>query len=670
MTEWFSVETKVRGLVAQLLEPLLLRSAEDRTLLEKVKRQTDSDRKKLEELEFSQTKVQRKFALLDEANRRVQELGSNLAITEGQLVGRIDTQASKFEKSLAECHKNDNLLMTVASKAQHLESQFQRFDDVLAKHQESVLRQYQEVTNQVTEGLTQVRQIARELEDQTAKTTAAVAHMRSVLPLHQSRIEVLERLQTDLTKALGQAQREMINEKKLQAAEGQFNFQIGSLSRQLTDEASKRRDIEAFLEQQQPVLTQFLISSALLAAGDRRFVSRYIPYESTLLESLAKESQSKPSGLGNLRKMAEMRAREMEYRRADMDLGAASPSSPGDASPSRSDKKRSRVSFALSVQPATESLPSQASEQKQEITYPKFENRPIGAANNPSEQLKHIEAGTTDMLFQVPPEAKPERSFITSKSVESVLVSETGNLEAMMSAMQDQVMLEGDEWVEVKLQEVLGTIPILQKECGEALKTAKQTAEAYSVLSKALRSEVQTLTKRDKRGSTDFKGELGLVTERIVGLEQSRMAQEQGLTVLKEACRGLAECLISLQTLLAQDEKDRENIQLTGYREANRSGSKPVISLNQDCLSCSGQTQPYLTAFKIACLNYAPSLVRFRGNLLPRIQVIEQVGSLVQTVVSTQLGGLRLLEPRGTQDQGTTPRSTRRVRRSLHLSFI
>jgi hypothetical protein len=669
MTEWFSVETKVRGLVAQLLEPLLLRSAEDRTLLEKVKRQTDSDRKKLEELEFAQTKVQRKFALLDEANRRVQELGSNLAITETQLVGRIDSQASKFEKSLAECHKNDNLLMTVASKAQHLESQFQRFDDVLAKHQESVLRQYQGVTTQVTEGLTQVRQIARELEDQTAKTTAAVAHMRSVLPLHQSRIEVLERLQTDLTKTLGQTQREMINEKKLQAAEGQFNFQIASLGRQLTDETTKRRDIEAFLEQQQPVLTQFLISSALLAAGDRRFVSRYIPYESTLLESLAKESQSKPSGLSNLRKMAEMRTREMEYRRADLDLGAASPSSPTDLSPSRSDKKRSRVSFALSVQPAAETLPSQASEQKQEIT----ENKPIVAANNPSEQLKLIETSKTDMLFQVPPEAKPQRSFITSKSVESVLVSdkdETGNLEAMMSAMQDQVMLEGDEWVEVKLQEVLETIPILQKECGEALKTAKQSAEAYSVLSKALRSEVQTLTKRDKRGSTDFKGELGVVTERIVGLEQSRMAQEQGLTVLKEACRGLAECLIFLQTLLVQDEKDRENIQLTGYREANRSGSKPVISLNQDCLSCSGQTQPYLTAFKIACLNYAPSLVRFRGNLLPRIQVIEQVGSLVQTVVSTQLGGLRPLEPRGTQDQGTTPRSTRRVRRSLHLSFI
>lgn len=669
MTEWFSVETKVRGLVAQLLEPLLLRSAEDRTLLEKVKRQTDSDRKKLEELEFAQTKVQRKFALLDEANRRVQELGSNLAITEVQLVGRIDSQASKFEKSLTECHKNDNLLMTVASKAQHLESQFQRFDDVLAKHQESVLRQYQGVTTQVTEGLTQVRQIARELEDQTAKTTAAVAHMRSVLPLHQSRIEVLERLQTDLTKALGQTQREMINEKKLQAAEGQFNFQIASLGRQLTDETAKRRDIEAFLEQQQPILTQFLISSALLAAGDRRFVSRYIPYESTLLESLAKESQSKPSGLSNLRKMAEMRTREMEYRRADLDLGAASPSSPADLSPSRSDKKRSRVSFALSVQPATETLPSQASEQKQEI----FENKPIGATNNPSEPLKPIETSKTDMLFQVPPEAKPQRSFITSKSVESVLVSdkdETGNLEAMMSAMQDQVMLEGDEWVEVKLQEVLETIPILQKECGEALKTAKQSAEAYSVLSKALRSEVQTLTKRDKRGSTDFKGELGVVTERIVGLEQSRMAQEQGLTVLKEACRGLAECLISLQTLLVQDEKDRENIQLTGYREANRSGSKPVISLNQDCLSCSGQTQPYLTAFKIACLNYAPSLVRFRGNLLPRIQVIEQVGSLVQTVVSTQLGGLRPLELRGTQDQGTTPRSTRRVRRSLHLSFI
>ena len=664
MTEGFSVETKVRGLVAQLLEPLLLRTAEDRTLLEKVKRQTDSDRKKLEELEFAQTKTQRKFSLLDEASRRVQEVGANLAITEAQLVGRIESQASKFEKSLSECLKNDALLQTVASKAQLLGSQFQRFDEVLAKHQESVLLQYQGVTTQVAEGLTRIQQVVRQLEDQTAKATAAVAHVRSVLPLHQARIEVLERLQTDLNDTIGQVQRDMVSEKKLQAAEGQFNFQITSLGRQLNEETAKRREMEAFLEQQQPILTQFLISSALLAAGDRRFVSRYVPYESNLLESLSKESLSKPSGLGNLRKMAEMRVREMEYRRADLDLNAASPSSPGDLSPPRSDKKRSRVSFALSVQPATE---TPADEQKPETSTARLPNPPVE-----SSKPAHIDTSKSTVL-PTPPEAKPERSFITSKSVESVLVldkDETSNLDAMMSAMQDQVMLEGDEWVEVKLQEVLGTIPILQRECGEALKTAKQTAEAYSVLSKALRSEVQTVTKRDKRGSSDLKGELGLLTERVGGLEQARMAQEQALTVLKEACRGLAESLVAIQTLFAQDEKDRENIQLSGYREAHRSGSKPVISLNSDCLSCSGQTQPYLAAFKIACLNYTPSLVRFRGSLLPRIQVIDQVGSLVQNVAATQLGGLRPVEPRGTQEQGTTPRSTRRVRRSLHLSFI
>lgn len=670
MTESFSVETKVRGLVAQLLEPLLLRSAEDRTLLEKVKRQTDSDRKRLEELEFVQTKTQRKFSLLDEASRRVQEVGANLAVTEAQLVGRIDSQASKFEKSLSECLKNDTLLKTLASKAQHLGSQFQRFDEVLAKHQESVLHQYQGVTTQVAEGLAQMQQMVRQLEDQAAKATAAVAHVRSVLPTHQARIEVLERLQTDLTKTLGHTQREMISDKKLQAAEGQFNFQINSLIRQLAEETAKRREMEAFLEQQQPILTQFLISSALLAGGDRRFVSRYVPYESSLLESLTKESLSRPSGLGNLRKMAEMRVREMEYRRADLDLNAASPSSPGDLSPSRSDKKRPRVSFALSVQPATETQTSSAGEQKPEINT-KPARIPVEVVAEPSKPA-HIDTSKSTVLETLS-ETKPERSFITSKSVESVLVSdkdEVSNLDAMMTAMQDQVMLEGDEWMEVKLQEVLGTIPVLQKECGEALRTARQTAEAYGVLSKALRSEVQTVTKRDKRGSSDLKGELGLLTERVVGLEQARMAQEQALTVLKEACRGLAECLVVIQTLFAQDEKDRENIQLTGYREAHRSGSKPVISLNSDCLSCSGQTQPYLAAFKIACLNYTPSLVHFRGSLLPRIQVIDQVGNLVQSVASTHLGGLRPIELRGTQEQGTTPRSTRRVRRSLHLSFI
>lgn len=649
MTEYFNVETKVRALVSELIEPVVLRTAEDRTVLDKLKRQTDSDRKRLEELEFALTKAQRKFGLLDEANRRAQEASSNLAVIEAHLEGKIERQAAQFEKSITELRKNDSILQSLGSKTQHQASQIQQLSEVLEKHQNAVLQQYQEVTAHVTATLTQVQQLASQLEDQVAKVIESVTHVRSVLPMHQGRIEVLERGQSDLNKDLARTQREMISEKKLQAIEGQVTFQITSLNKHLAEEAGKRKDIEAFLEQVQPVLTQFQISSALLAAGDRRLTSRYVGYEAALLESMQKEAQAKPSGLNSLRKLSEMRFREMEYRRFELDQGAVQPPSPSEHSPTRADTKHPRVSFSLSMQPIPE---------------PSHKPDPP-----PVQETKHsLPSVEIPKAAVVEAQTKPERSFITSKSVESVLAPET-SLDAMMSSMQEQIDMEDENWVEVKLQEMLEVVPTLQKDCGEALSIARQTAETYALLTKALRSELDVLTKRDKRGSSDLRTDLSAVGSRVGALEQSRMAQDQALTVLRDACRGLAEGLATIQMLLAQDEKDRENIQLTGYRDTTRSGSKPVISLNSDCLSCSGQTHPYLAAFKMACLNYAPSLVRFRGALQPRLQVIDQVGVLIQGVVSTQLGGPRIVEPRGMQDQGTTPRSTRRVRRSLHLSF-
>merc|ERR1719281_1833746 len=94
-----------------------------------------------------------------------------------------------------------------------------------------------------------------------------------------------------------------------------------------------------------------------------------------------------------------------------------------------------------------------------------------------------------------------------------------------------------------------------------------------------------------------------------------------------------------------QDDVDRAKVALVGYRDAKNTGTsrpnsssmkkrgrqgndacapcgpdggggdgEPVISVDNRCLSCSGQAQHVLSGFKMACLQYAPGPVTFSSG--------------------------------------------------------
>merc|ERR1719443_2272989 len=52
-------------------------------------------------------------------------------------------------------------------------------------------------------------------------------------------------------------------------------------------------------------------------------------------------------------------------------------------------------------------------------------------------------------------------------------------------------------------------------------------------------------------------------------------------------------------------------------------GGEAVISVDNRCLSCSGQTQHVLSGFKMACLQYAPGPVTFSKKLYKREELLD-----------------------------------------------
>lgn len=81
---------------------------------------------------------------------------------------------------------------------------------------------------------------------------------------------------------------------------------------------------------------------------------------------------------------------------------------------------------------------------------------------------------------------------------------------------------------------------------------------------------------------------------------------------------------------MKQDEEDRKCIQLTGMHESQQS-DKPLLTIDKNCLSClkssSNQQEKnrVLNAFKLACLTYNPSKVKYQSTELEKGEIIEKV---------------------------------------------
>eukprot|EP00927_Polykrikos_kofoidii_P049222 TRINITY_DN43316_c0_g1_i1.p1 TRINITY_DN43316_c0_g1~~TRINITY_DN43316_c0_g1_i1.p1 ORF type:complete len:570 (+),score=105.33 TRINITY_DN43316_c0_g1_i1:62-1771(+) len=152
-----------------------------------------------------------------------------------------------------------------------------------------------------------------------------------------------------------------------------------------------------------------------------------------------------------------------------------------------------------------------------------------------------------------------------------------------------------------------------------------------------------------------------------------------------------------------QDSLDRENVSLLGYREeatkVDMSSSppsppiaspgrtlkrsprkvvgKPIMSVDQRCLSCSNQATTVLTAFKMACLQYNPSLVKYEQQQYARADLLQSVNDVMQRAKESWASGpeaskkttLSTFESQVSAGMVGTP-STARPDKPLQLPFL
>ncbi|CEM14446.1 unnamed protein product [Vitrella brassicaformis CCMP3155] len=195
-------------------------------------------------------------------------------------------------------------------------------------------------------------------------------------------------------------------------------------------------------------------------------------------------------------------------------------------------------------------------------------------------------------------------------------------------------------------------------------KTVDGIRSQTEAMVKEVRLDVEELNKKRKRDKANSEIELRQLKKRIGGVYDNSDAVLKGIEHIAGVMAIVLEsnkvaCAVSLQ-----DDDDRRKVALMGYKEAGQGGpsaqqpgaapiarkgtqaAPTVISVDNRCLSCSGQSATVLAGFKMACLQYHPGPVPYsgkhysRGELLAiRSQLIEQASEALHLGPEGRGGG-------------------------------
>uniref|UniRef100_A0A7S0F9Q2 Uncharacterized protein n=1 Tax=Pyrodinium bahamense TaxID=73915 RepID=A0A7S0F9Q2_9DINO len=198
---------------------------------------------------------------------------------------------------------------------------------------------------------------------------------------------------------------------------------------------------------------------------------------------------------------------------------------------------------------------------------------------------------------------------------------------------------------------------------GDADKAHAEAASSTAALIGEQREALEQVDLRRKGDRADVELELKAIRHRVGILSDSADAASRACEQLTGVSGMMLEATQLQCALEVQDTADREHLCLLGLREeaaapppglsspqapANpaaspgksprrvlHKGRPPIMSVDQRCLSCSGQARTVLSAFKIACLQYNPSPVSWEDKEHSRVELLDRAEKLLEKARAT-----------------------------------
>ncbi|OMJ87984.1 hypothetical protein SteCoe_10136 [Stentor coeruleus] len=689
---WLALETKIRTLIKDIVEPTIRRTVDSKDVIDKIAKQQEIMNYRLEDLDMGIGKYARKMAAIDDMAKRIAEFEATIRLTDVRFNRdreEIKTEISSFGSKLIhleeylnvfdhtkEALRNDLTTLTYAIQSvknysedrlqtikEETRSKINNFDSTLIKI-DVKMTQNEKSTKGLGKEIGEINNLLYTTSYKTDELMKKTKDLRksyklmkkntfdSIEKLRQISIKNMTEAQASDRKILDVIVNELPLRNRLMVEEMLFHIVDDQKQRHnlaqfelqkfgLVNESSLPSDLRIILAQSrtknieimsQPIpdnLSQQGPSDTNPKAKSRKnsrqrtvFVIKrgsgefdtpqhkdsktnikdlYGKY-SQPLEKIEEENSTRKTSIKN-RSTSQDKYTDLNY---------------GDKNYNENIDKNLRKSQMMSLRDYDVI--------KDELNIARY-NTLIKQGANIEEEDAEDESFNSSASYPPPIDYHP--LIDEAKAIGKSLVNDLKEYHDRDSAYFREILKDIKEDVEKKHKIVLECV---EKVANDAHKNLK---ELELIINQALAECTSAITMR-KRDQSDFTIEIKGLHQKAEGIEGQYGAINERMDMINRSMDYITESIRIMNALSKQDEIDRESIALMGYKEGKEGKygkiSKPVVSIEKQCLSCTGQSSVVITAFKIACLAYSPSCVNFRNITFTRKDLIDIQHRILSTL--------------------------------------
>ena len=632
-TNWYALESRVRGIVREIIEPTIKRVHEIREINEKLIRKEESIQDRMTAIEITLSQTNQRIENLTNFTSKIVESEANMRSFESRTTSSFEKTISKIELvamdtlNLAEkLSVLDKQRVLIEENATGLEQNLNltksSFEKTFESMQEKSLKQF-EVTDLKIKSLeNNIKQINRKIESissDLAETDYSAKKSEKVVAEHAEKISSIVKL---------------IQSNKKELQENQDKIRSSMFSHYKEAQDSNKRLIKYIENDFKVTMNMGFMEHLYTVVSDPRTLHRLAQYEkdkltewgNSSIQSTLKEALEKSKArcqviietpIEPVRKfMKEESKEELLKDTLSRDQSQKSIKS----SIKSSDKLQSEISEV--------SEQNENSEEKDENFSPVLEmsqftsERQMVQSMQMFAQPMYSPYQEVEMVDYTPMIQEVKKMVIDVKTeiIEELekLSRRFESLKSESSASISDLKHKQNSFIDLQL---------------------KKTKEMEFLVSEALH-ECNQATSMRKRDLSDTTALISALDEKFELFQADHLKTETLSSDLIQKLNTLTEIIRISLSLQQQDEVDREGIALMGQKESKLKANlkKPVISFDKNCMSCTGEKPIIQSLFKMACLAYAPSSVNYSKQDFTRKELID--------IQRRMLDGISTIQPK------------------------
>ena len=678
-------------MVLELLNPAARRMMDLQESIEEVFRHDSLHQKRLDAMEFNWSTFQSKIALIDESYKISQDLKSNNTIFESEINQKIQSITGNVQKAVHKTEDLSLKVITIDENFRTARTEISEYANTVNMIKSSIICEHKNLVQFVEKQMAETKKMWTTTGDRLEKSEHAVlAFTDNALPKMMADVEKNLRLIKELKSDTKEWLSKKVDLSELAKLKKTWLFDQEKLKELIKGSNEFTEKIEEYIGKFLPMESWNAVSEAICKLNPKHLKS-FVELDEAKMELLKAESGGERVKIEDLAEkalrsynshIARREIMKIEVEKAElekmMSLKRARNGSSNrrvvydSSSESRQQRKRipkGRQGHDLLEAPSRDQfpIPTSRDESSNDLNDPEdFQSKPnlIEEVEEKSQEVTKIEEPESkvedfkedDQRIEVIDHMEVDKiennSFfgLFQKSRNGSPLSESELEPATPSAYNRQPRvdlseIEADiELLKTQDSEIRTGLQDLSSDFNQTKETLENTrvkleqfieklAQQQSnfetsvmVNINLLHEEIKQIILRNKQEKTDIGKQISLYhnEQKLSGGSVERL--EGSLGSLNDVILSIAEVTKIIHLLTAQEEEDRQSLQLMGYSESK--GQKAYISLKSDCMSCSGSNPTVLTAFKMACLNYAPSGIKYKHRNYSRKQLITVLGTI------------------------------------------